>query len=103
MVKAESAMWFAKFGLTSAVLLACCWVAPRVFPTLPQFPPTTTDEQQVIVFERYFQLPILDVTLVGSSLSYRLKEEFFELGNVRNAALPGGSSRRGTFGPEPVS
>jgi hypothetical protein len=69
--------------------------APRVFTNLPQFPPTTTDQQQVIVFDRYFQLPVLDVALVGSSLSYRLKEEFFERGNVRNAAIPGGSPLTG--------
>jgi hypothetical protein len=95
MVKAHSAIWFTKFGMTCALLLTCCWAAPRVFTNLPQFPPTTTDQQQVIVFDRYFQLPILDVALVGSSLSYRLKEEFFERGHVRNAAIPGGSPLTG--------
>jgi hypothetical protein len=95
MIKAHSAIWFAKFGITCALLLTCCWAAPRVFTNLPQFPPTTTDQQQVIVFDRYFRLPILDVALVGSSLSYRLKEEFFERGNVRNVATPGGSPLTG--------
>jgi len=95
MFKTDAAIWFAKFGATCALLLTCCWAVPRAFTNLPQFPPTTTDQQQVIVFDRYFQLPVLDVALVGSSLSYRLKEEFFEHGNVRNAAIPGGSPLTG--------
>jgi hypothetical protein len=95
MVKAASAIWFIKFGMTCALLLACCWAAPRVFKNLPQFPPVTTDEQQVMVFDRYFQLPVQDIVLVGSSLSYGLNERFFEQGGVRNAALPGGSSLTG--------
>jgi hypothetical protein len=95
MVKADSALWFVKFAITFALLLTCCWAAPRIFKNLPQFPPTTTDEQQVVVFERYFQLPLQDIVLVGSSLSYRLKEQYFERGNIRNAALPGGSPLTG--------
>jgi hypothetical protein len=95
MIKSESAIWLAKFGMTCALLLTCCWAAPRAFTNLPQFPPTTTDQQQVVVFDRYFRLPILNVALVGSSLAYRLKEEFFEQGNVRNAAIPGGSPLTG--------
>jgi hypothetical protein len=95
MVKAESANWFVKFGMTCLILFACWWAAPHVFRNIPQFPPTTTDEQQVVVLERYFRLPALDIVLVGSSLAYRLKEQFFEHGNVRNAALPGGSPLTG--------
>jgi hypothetical protein len=95
MAKAGAASWFVKFGITCAVLLACCEAAPHVFRNIPQFPPTTTDERQVVILDRYFQLPALDIVLVGSSLSYRLKEQFFEDGNVRNAALPGGSPLTG--------
>jgi hypothetical protein len=95
MVKADTAIWFVKFGITCLLLSAGCWAAPHVFKNLPQFPPATTDEQQVAIFERYFQLPVQDVVVVGSSLAYRLKEQFFERGNVRNAALPGGSPLTG--------
>jgi hypothetical protein len=91
MVKADSAVWFVKYGVTCALLFTCCWATPRVFKDIPQFPPTTTDEQQAVVFERYFQLPAQDIVLVGSSLAFRLKEQFFEHGGVRNTALPGGS------------
>jgi hypothetical protein len=95
MVKTESAIWFGKLGVTCAFLLACCWAAPRVFTNLPLFPPTTTDQQQVAVFDRYFHVLPRDVVLVGSSLSYRLNEGFFEHNNVRNAAIPGGSPLTG--------
>ena len=95
MVKAGPAVWFVKFGITCAILLTCCWAAPRVIRNIPQFPPTTTDEQKVEILERYFQLPVLDIVVVGSSLAFRLKEQFFERGNVRNAAIPGGSPLTG--------
>jgi hypothetical protein len=95
MLKADSAIWFVKFGITCLLLSAGCWAAPHVFKNLPQFPPATTDEEQVAIFERYFQLPVQDIVVVGSSLAYHLKEQFFERGNVRNAALPGGSPLTG--------
>jgi hypothetical protein len=95
MVRAGSASWFVKFGMTFAILFAFCWAAPRIFRNIPQFPPTTTDEEQVATLQRYFQLPVQDVVLVGSSLAYRLKEQFFEHGSVRNAAITGGSPLTG--------
>ena len=95
MIKANSAIWFVKMGITCLILFECCWAAPRIFRNIPQFPPTTTDEQQVAIVERYFQLPALEVVLVGSSLAYRLREQFFERGDVRNVALPGGSPLTG--------
>jgi hypothetical protein len=95
MVKADSTFWFVKLGISCLILFGCCWATPRIFKNIPQFPPTTTDEEQVGIVERYFQLPALEVVLVGSSLAYRLKEQFFERGNVRNVALPGGSPLTG--------
>ncbi len=95
MIKAAPAIWVLKLATTCALLLACCWVAPRLFKNLPQFPPTTTDEEQFVNLNRYFQLPVADVALVGSSLTFRLKEQYFEEGNVRNVALSGGSSLTG--------
>jgi hypothetical protein len=62
---------------------------------IPQFPPTTTDELQFVVLDRYLQLPVRSITLVGSSLTFRLKEQFFDNGTVRNLALPGGSALTG--------
>jgi len=50
---------------------------------------------QVDVINRFFQLPAQDVVLVGSSLSFRLKEQYFEHGDVRNVAISGGSPLTG--------
>jgi hypothetical protein len=87
--------WLVRFGVTFALLWGCCWAVPRVFANLPQFPPTTTDQEQADVLNRYFDLPLQDVVLVGTSLSFRLKELYFEHGGIRNASLPGGSSLTG--------
>ena len=95
MDKAGAPAWLFKFAATFLLLWACCWAAPRLFANLPQFPPTTTDQMQVDVIDRYFRLPAQDVVLVGSSLSYRLKEQYFEHGDVRNAAINGGSPLTG--------
>jgi hypothetical protein len=95
MARAGVADWLFKFAATFLLLWACCWAAPRLFANLPQFPPTTTDQMQVDVFDRYFRLPAQGVVLVGSSLSYRLKEQYFEHGDVRNAAINGGSPLTG--------
>jgi hypothetical protein len=40
---------------------------------------------------RYAKEPVPDVVLVGSSLTFRLKEEYFVTPRVRNLALAGGS------------
>jgi hypothetical protein len=95
MDRAGVAGWLFRFAATFLLLWACCWAAPRLFANLPQFPPTTTDQMQVDVFDRYFRLPAQDVVLVGSSLSYRLKEQYFEHGDLRNAAINGGSPLTG--------
>jgi hypothetical protein len=94
MLNAESTIWFLKLATTSVLIVICCWVAPRFFH-IPQFPPTTTDEQKFVVLNRYLQLPMREIVLVGSSLTFRLKEQFFERGNVRNVGLPGGESLTG--------
>lgn len=94
MLKADSITWFLKLAMTCMLIVACCWVAPRFFD-IPEFPPTTTDEQQFVVLNRYLQLPMREITLVGSSLTFRLKEQFFEYRNICNVGLPGGASLTG--------
>jgi hypothetical protein len=87
--------WLFKFGASFLLLWAGCWAAPRLFANLPQFPPTTTDQMQVATIDRFFRLPPQDVALVGSSLSFRLREQYFEHGDVRNIAINGGSALTG--------
>jgi hypothetical protein len=95
MLKASQPIWFLKLASTAIFLLTCCWAAPRLFMHIPQFPPTTTDELQFVVLNRYLQLPVRNITLVGSSLTFRLKEQFFDSSAIRNLALPGGSALTG--------
>jgi hypothetical protein len=91
----EAKSWLLTFALAGAVLLFGCAIGPRIFRNLPQFPPITTGGQREEVLNRYFQSPVRDVVIVGSSLSYRLKEEFFDGRDIRNLALPGESPSTG--------
>jgi hypothetical protein len=91
MERINSRNWLIKFGATFALLWISCWAAPRLFAGFPQFQPMTTGQVQEEVLDRYFQLPRLDIVIVGSSLAYHLKDWFFEHGDVRNASIPGGS------------
>jgi hypothetical protein len=56
-----------------------------------QLPATTTRDGTLTTLNRYVRSPTPDVVLVGSSLTFRLKEEYFSTPNVGNLALAGGS------------
>ena len=83
--------WLTKFAATLALLYAACVAAPRYLGDIPQFPAVTGDAMQVDTLDRYFKLPQLDIVIVGSSLAWHLKDWYFARGNVRNAALAGGT------------
>ena len=83
--------WFMKCGLTAAVLLLACGLATARFGHGLQLPSTTTRDGSLITLNRYATEPIPDVVLVGSSLTFRLKEEYFATTKLRNLALAGGS------------
>ena len=83
--------WFIKCGLTAAVLLLACGFATARLGHGLQLPSTTTRDGSLITLNRYAKEPIPDVVLVGSSLTFRLKEEYFATTNLRNLALAGGS------------
>ncbi len=83
--------WLIRFTATLALVYACCLAAPRFPGDFPQFPAVTSDAMQVDVMDRYFRLPQRDIVIVGSSLAWHLKDWYFEGGNVRNAALAGGT------------
>ena len=83
--------WFIKCGLTAAVLLLACGFGTARFGHGLQLPSTATRDGSLITLNRYAKEPIPDVVLVGSSLTFRLKEEYFATTNLRNLALAGGS------------
>ena len=83
--------WLAKCGLSAAVLLTACGFATAWVGNGLQLPATTTRDGTLVTLNRYAREPIPDVVLVGSSLTFRLKEEYFATPRLRNLALAGGS------------
>jgi hypothetical protein len=83
--------WLAKCGLSALMLLIACGFATAWFGSGLQLPSTTTRDGTLITLNRYVREPTPDVVLVGSSLTFRLKEEYFATPRLRNLALAGGS------------
>jgi hypothetical protein len=86
-----AAHWFARCGLSAVMLLLACGIATALLGSGLQLPSTTTRDGTLITLNRYAKEPIPDVALVGSSLTFRLKEEYFATPKLRNLALAGGS------------
>ena len=91
MERMSAARWFAKCIVSAALLLLVCGLATAWFGNRLQAPAVTTRDGTLITLNRYAKEPIPDIVLVGSSLSFRLKEEYFATPRVRNLALAGGS------------
>jgi hypothetical protein len=83
--------WFVKCGLGAAVVLLACGFATARFGHGLQLPSTSARDGSLINFNRYVKEAAPDVVLVGSSLTFRLKEEYFVTPKLRNMALVGGS------------
>jgi hypothetical protein len=87
----SAAHWFARCGFSAGLLLLACGVATVWFGNGLQLPSITTRDGTLITLNRYARERIPDVVLVGSSLTFRLKEEYFATPRLRNVALAGGS------------
>jgi hypothetical protein len=83
--------WFMRCGLSAVLVLFACGFATAWFGDRLQLPATQTRDLTLITLNRYASRPVPDVVLVGSSLTFRLKEEYFETPRLRNLALAGGS------------
>jgi hypothetical protein len=83
--------WFVKSILTAALLLLVCRLATVWLGSGLQLPATTTRDGTLTTLSRYVRNPVPDVVLVGSSLTFRLREEYFSTAGIRNLALAGGS------------
>jgi hypothetical protein len=91
MEEISAVRWFAKCGLSAmAGLLACGFTTAWLGNGL-QLSSTTTRDGTLITFNRYAQESVPDVVLVGSSVTFRLKEEYFATPGLRNLAIAGGS------------
>jgi hypothetical protein len=95
MERISAVRWFAKCAVSAALLLLGCGLATAWFGNGLQVPTTTTRDGTLITLNRYAKEPIPDLVLVGSSLTFRLKEEYFATPRLRNLALAGGSAVTG--------
>jgi hypothetical protein len=83
--------WFVRCALSAALILLACGIATARFGNALQLPATTARDGALVTLNRYVDNPVPDIVLVGSSLTFRLKEEYFETPRLRNLALAGGS------------
>jgi hypothetical protein len=87
----KASAWFGKCGLSAMLILVACAVATARFGHALQLPATTARNGALVTLNRYVDNPIPDIVLTGSSMTFRLKEEYFETPRLRNLALAGGS------------
>ena len=95
MEQRSAVRWLVKCAVSAALLLLACGLATAWFGNTLQLPATTTRDGTLITLNRYAREPIPDVVFVGSSLTFRLKEEYFATPRLRNLALAGGSPLTG--------
>jgi hypothetical protein len=83
--------WMTRCSVAAALLLIACRIAAALLGSGLQMPATTTGDGSLYTLNRYVAGPTPDVVLVGSSLTFRLKEAYFASPKLRNLALAGGS------------
>lgn len=83
--------WLIKCAGVAAVMLLACYTVKARFGLALQQPAVTTRDGGLVTLNRYAREPTPDIVLVGSSVMWRLKEEYFSRPQVRNLALAGGS------------
>lgn len=83
--------WLIRCAAAAVALLLVCGLATARFGSALEQPSVTTRDGSRITLNRYLREPVPDVVLVGSSVAWRLKEEYFSLPRFRNLALAGGS------------
>jgi hypothetical protein len=83
--------WLIKCGAAAAIVLIACGLATMRLGSGLQMPATTTRDGTLITLSRYLREPVPDIVLVGSSIAFRIKEEYFATRGLRNLALAGGS------------
>ncbi len=91
MQQVSTISWLVRCAIGAGALLLACGVATARFGSALQQPAVTTRDGSLVTLNRYVREPIPDIVLVGSSVTWRLKEEYYSLPRVRNLALAGGS------------
>lgn len=91
MQKTSMLSWLFKCAGVAALMLLACYTVKARFGLALQQPAVTTRDGSLVTLNRYVREPTPDIVLVGSSVMWRLKEEYFSRPQVRNLALAGGS------------
>jgi hypothetical protein len=82
-------IWFLKCGIAAGLSLLVYAAIAIAGPKAPPLP--TSRDGALTVLDRYMQEPVPDVLLVGSSLTTRLNEAYFDTPDLRVIGLAGGS------------
>lgn len=91
MQKISMLSWLIKCAGVAALMLLACYTVKARFGLALQQPAITTRDGSLVTLNRYAREPTPNIVLVGSSVMWRLKEEYFSRPQVRNLALAGGS------------
>jgi Cytokinin dehydrogenase 1, FAD and cytokinin binding len=95
MIDGSNLRWLVKCAFAAASVLLLCAAAKPWLPRLMQAPTITVRDNTLFALNRYISEPTPDVVLLGSSLTARIKEEYFVTLRVGNLGLPGGSPLTG--------
>jgi hypothetical protein len=95
MNRALELAWLMKAALAALSTLLLCAGITLVFASSPQIQVSENDGEAASALIDYGTQPIPDRVLLGTSLAYRLKEQFFLPLNIRTLAIPGRSPLTG--------
>ena len=95
MLDGSSARWLVKCAAAAALVLLTCAAAKPWLPTGMQAPATTARDGSLVALNRFMTEPTREVVLLGSSLTARIREDYFVDLDVRNLAIGGGSALTG--------
>ena len=91
MERMSAVRWLVRCGLSAALAVACLRSGHRLVRQQAASAGDDHARRHADHVEPLCREPIPDVVLVGSSLTFRLKEEYFATPRLRNLALAGGS------------
>ena len=89
----SAVQWLVKCGAGAIILLIACGFATARFGGGLQMPATTTRDGTLITLNCFMREPVPDVVLVGSSITFRLKEEYFATPRLEESRACGRLSR----------
>ena len=88
-------IWLTKWGIGFGAILLACGVATIWLGGSVSLPAVTVRDGTYVVLDRYFREAVPRIVLVGSSLTSRLRDEYFVTPGVFNLTVTGGSPLTG--------